>query len=152
VAELTRKGRVFWQVLMELFRLRAAMLESAEHEAEAAGLTTARWQVLGIIENTPATVAHVARTLGLTRQAVQETADAMEREGLVAFGKNPDHKRARLMSPTPKARKALDYLRPRQVLFANLMGGPHPLEALRATLDVLEKSRLTIESRNRSTE
>jgi DNA-binding MarR family transcriptional regulator len=152
VAELTPKGKVYRQILGELFRLRAVMLDSAEHLAEAAGLTSARWQILGAIEETPAPVAHVARALGLTRQAVQETADAMERDGLITFLENPDHKRARLMSPTPKARKALDYLRPRQMLFANLMGAPHSLEALRATLDVLEKSRATIESKDRSTE
>jgi DNA-binding MarR family transcriptional regulator len=152
VAELTPKGKVYRQILAELFRLRAVMLDSAEHLAEAAGLTSARWQILGAIEETPAPVAHVARTLGLTRQAVQETADAMERDGLVTFVQNPDHKRARLMSTTSKARKALDYLRPRQMQFANMMGAPHSLEALRATLDVLEKSRATIEPQNRSTE
>lgn len=150
MAELTPKGRVYRQILAELFRLRAVMLDSAEHLAAAAGLTSARWQILGAIEDTPAPVAHVARTLGLTRQAVQETADAMEREGLITFLENPDHKRARLMSPTPKARKALDYLRPRQLQFANMMGAPHSLEALRATLDVLEKSRATIEPGSRS--
>ena len=149
--ELTPKGKVYRQILAELFRLRAVMLDAAEHLADAAGLTSARWQILGAIEDTPAPVAHVARTLGLTRQAVQETADAMERDSLITFLENPDHKRARLMSPTPKARKALDYLRPRQMQFANLMGAPHSLEALRATLDVLEKSRATIESGNRST-
>jgi DNA-binding MarR family transcriptional regulator len=150
--ELTPKGKVYRQILAELFRLRAVMLDSAEHLAEAAGLTSARWQILGAIEDTPAPVAHVARTLGITRQAVQETADAMARDGLITFLENPDHKRARLMLPTPRARKALDYLRPRQMLFANLMGAPHSLEVLRATLDVLEKSRATIESENRSTE
>jgi DNA-binding MarR family transcriptional regulator len=148
MAELTPKGKIYRQILAELFRLRAVMLDSAEHLAEAAGLTSARWQVLGAIEDTPAPVAHVARRLGLTRQAVQETADAMAQDGFVAFLDNPDHKRARLMSLTPKARKALDYLRPRQMQFANMMGAPYSFEALRVTLDVLEKSRARIESKN----
>lgn len=152
MADLTPKGKVFREILTEVFHLRALMLESAEHLTAPVGLTSARWQILGAIEHTPAPVAHVARGLGLTRQSVQETADAMARDGLITFVDNPDHKRARLMMPTPKARKALDFLRPRQMQFANLMGAPHSLEALRATLDVLEKSRATIEATHGSTE
>jgi DNA-binding MarR family transcriptional regulator len=147
LAVLTQKGTLFRDILAELFRLRAVMLESAERLTAPVGLTSARWQILGAIEDAPAPVAHVARSLGLTRQAVQETADAMERDGLITFLDNPDHKRARLMSPTAKARKALDYLRPRQLQFANLMGAPHSLDALGATLDVLQKSRALIESK-----
>ncbi len=71
---------------------------------------------------------------------------------LVTFLDNPAHKRARLMTPTAKARKALDYLRPRQMQFANLMGSQHSLDALHATLDVLQKSRALIEANNRSRE
>ncbi len=93
----------------------------------------------------PAAVAHVARGLGLTRQAVQEVADAMALEGLVVFLDNPSHKRARLMTPTPKARKALEYLRPRQLQFANLMAHG-TARRLRSTLGVLRASRAAIEA------
>ena len=143
---LTPKGRIYRGILAELFRLRASMIESAEDVTATVGLTSARWQILGAVEEQPATVAHIARSLGLTRQAVQETADAMARDGLVSFLANPDHKRARLMTPTDKARKALAYLRPRQVQFANLMGAPHSLDQLQATLTVLQQSRATIEA------
>ena len=145
----TPKGRLYREILTELFRLRGVILESAEDLAASVGLTSATWQILGAVEADPATVAHVARGLGLTRQAVQETADRMAREGLVRFLENPDHKRSRLMTPTDKARKALDYLRPRQVQFANLMGAPHSLEQLQATLTVLQRSRTTIETQRK---
>jgi DNA-binding MarR family transcriptional regulator len=148
---LTPKGRVYRDILAEVFRLRALMLESAEDLTAPVGLTSARWQILGAIEDEPATVAHVARGLGLTRQAVQETSDAMAREGLVRFLDNPDHKRARLMTPTDKARKALDYLRPRELQFANLMGAPHSLDQLHATLAVLSDSRTMIEDKRKGT-
>src|SRR4029079_8070772 len=114
VVALTPKGTIFRDVLTELFLLRAVMLDSAERLTAPVGLTSARWQILGAIEAAPAPVAHVARGLGLTRQAVQETADAMERDGLITFIDNPDHKRARLMSPTAKARTARRPLRARQ--------------------------------------
>ena len=50
------------------------------------------------------------------------------------------------MAPTAKARKALDYLRPRQMQFANLMASRHALDALRSTRDVLRASRAAIEA------
>jgi DNA-binding MarR family transcriptional regulator len=150
MSTLTPKGRLYRDILVELFRLRGLLLESSEAIAATAGLTTARWQVLAAVEHAAGTVAHVARGLGLTRQAVQETADAMVRDGLVTFTDNPDHKRSRLMSPTAKARRALDLLRPRQLQFANLMGAPHTLDALRSTLGVLQASRIAIETGTRS--
>jgi DNA-binding MarR family transcriptional regulator len=145
----TPKGRLFSDILAEVFRLRARLLESAENIAGLAGLTSARWQILGTVEHAPASVAHVARTLGLTRQTVQETADAMARDGLIEFHDNPDHKRSRLIVPTAKACKALDVLRPRQTQFAGLMGGSHSLDELQTTLDVLRKARTTLEATER---
>ena len=144
--DLTAKGRLFRDVLVELFRLRAVMLESSERIAASAGLTTARWQVLGAVQARPQTVSEVARALGLTRQAVQETADAMERDGFVAFADNPHHRRARLLAATARARRALAILQPRQEQFANLMGSPHTLAALRTTVEVLRGSREAVEA------
>jgi DNA-binding MarR family transcriptional regulator len=147
---MSPKGQLFTDILAEVFRLRALLLESAEQLTAPVGLTSARWQILGAVEDVPATAAQVARNLGLTRQAVQETADALERDGLLTFRDNPDHKRARLLIPTPAARKALDYLKPRQTQFASLMGGRHSLDALHTTLDVLRKTRASLEPVDRT--
>ena len=121
---LTPKGRLFNEILVEVFRLRARLLESSEGIAALAGLTSARWQ---------------------------ETVDAMKRDGLIEISANPDHKRARLIAPTGKARKALDLLRPREIQFAGLMGGRHSLDELQTTLDVLRKARATLEGTERIT-
>ena len=145
------KGRLFNEILIEVFRLRARLLESSEAIAALAGLTSARWQILGAVEHAPSPVAQVARNLGLTRQSVQETVDAMKRDGLVEFGDNPDHKRARLVAPTAKARKALDMLRPRETQFASLMGSRHSTGELQTTLEVLRKARGTLEAKERLT-
>jgi DNA-binding MarR family transcriptional regulator len=146
-ATLTTKGQLFRDVLAEVFRLRGVLLESSERIAASASLTTARWQLLGAVADAPATVSQIARRLGLTRQSVQETTDAMEREGLVTLADNPHHRRARLVTPTARGRRALADLQPRQDQFADLMGAQHTVAALRATLDVLRTSRTTIEAR-----
>jgi DNA-binding MarR family transcriptional regulator len=142
----TPKGRLFHEIVAEVFRLRSALLAGSERVSATAGLTSARWQILGAIADAPATAAQVARRLGLTRQAVGETAEAMAREGLIAFLDDPAHRRARPMVLTARAQRALADLEPREAEFARRMGSPHTLAALRTTLDMLRRSRAALEA------
>jgi DNA-binding MarR family transcriptional regulator len=148
-APTSRKERLFNDVLTEVFRLRARLLESAEAVAASVGLTSARWLVLGAVAEMPKPAAQVARDLGLTRQSVQEIVDAMARDGQLELHDNPHHKRARLIVPTTKARRALDTLKPRQSQFAALMGAPHSVEELQTTIEVLRKTRRSLEGSDR---
>jgi DNA-binding MarR family transcriptional regulator len=50
----------------------------------------------------------IARRLGVTRQSVQRTADAIVADGLATFEPNPDHKRSPLVSLTPRGLEALE--------------------------------------------
>jgi DNA-binding MarR family transcriptional regulator len=142
----TARGRVFAELTAEVFRTKILMLHGAERLARSVGLTSARWQILGVLAHRPAPVAQVARLVGLTRQSVQQTADAMAAEGLVVYADNPHHKRARLIQPTPKAIAALARLRPREIDFANAMGRRHPREALETSLAVLRDTRQALEA------
>ena len=58
---LTSKGRLYREILTEVFRFRVTLLEGAEQVTAPLGLTSARWQVLSAVEDTPAPVSHVAR-------------------------------------------------------------------------------------------
>ncbi|WP_233407904.1 MarR family winged helix-turn-helix transcriptional regulator [Marinomonas spartinae] len=64
------------------------------------GITSARWKILGALSlaGAPQTVPQIARSMGLTRQAVQRLVDAMSEDELLLFQDNPDHKRAKLIS------------------------------------------------------
>nr|WP_234422280.1 MarR family transcriptional regulator [Sedimenticola thiotaurini] len=64
------------------------------------GVTSARWKVLGALSlaGEPQTASQIARSMGLTRQAVQRLVDAMYEDQLLIFHENPDHKRAKLIS------------------------------------------------------
>ena len=143
---LTARGRQFQALAAEIFRARVLMLQGAERLARSAGLTSARWQILGLVAGGPAPVADVARTIGLTRQSVQQIADAMQAEGLVVYAENPRHRRAKLLQPTAKARKALARLRPREIDFANAMGRRHSREALETALALLRRTRQDLET------
>ncbi len=58
------------------------------------GLSTARWQVLGMIVGGPLTVTAIARRMGLTRQSVQRTANCLVVDGFAEAAANPDHQTA----------------------------------------------------------
>ena len=93
---------------LETFRLNGRLLATGDALIADLGLTSARWQVIGAISLSPVPlpVAHIARNMGLTRQAVQRLANDMERDGLVRFAPNPHHDRAKLVLLTRKGKAA----------------------------------------------
>jgi DNA-binding MarR family transcriptional regulator len=146
---LTPRGRQFSELVAEMFRTTTLMLAGAESVAATAALTSTKWQILALIAEAPAPVAHVARAVGRTRQSVQQAADAMQNEGFIDYAPNPHHKRARLMVATPRALTALAQLRPREIAFANQMGRQHAADALASALAVMRQTRLVLEAARR---
>ncbi|WP_028648385.1 MarR family winged helix-turn-helix transcriptional regulator [Nocardiopsis sp. CNT312] len=90
-----------------VFRLNAQLLAAAEELARPAGLTAARWQVLGDVADQPRTVSEIARRLGTSRQSVQRIADLLVNRGLAEYRPNPAHRRAKLLTPTGRGRDTL---------------------------------------------
>jgi DNA-binding MarR family transcriptional regulator len=132
-------GSTFTELVLEVFRLNGLLLEAGDRLTSPVGLTSARWQVLGVVEHEPVPVANVARIMGLTRQSVQQTADALEKDGFIEYVENPHHRRAKLMRITPKGRKALDYVQQQQVDWANQISENHLLEDLKTAISVLRQ-------------
>jgi len=96
------------ELILETFRLNGRLLETGDELVRHLGLTSARWQVLGAIEASPVplSVAHIARNMGLSRQAVQRLANEMEKCGLVRFAPNPHHERAKFVLMTDRGKTA----------------------------------------------
>ncbi|WP_245504299.1 MarR family winged helix-turn-helix transcriptional regulator [Lichenihabitans psoromatis] len=94
--------------MIELFRLNGDLLAAGDTLVGDLGLTSARWQVLGAIALSPTLlpVAHIARNMGLTRQAVQRLVDEMNADGLVRLELNPHHRRAHLVVMTERGQLA----------------------------------------------
>lgn len=97
MTSLTDRGREFPALLVEVFRLNGLLLAAGDRLTAPSGPTSARRQVLGVVDHGPCTVAQVARAMGLTRQAVRETANALAREGAVELRDNPADRRAKLL-------------------------------------------------------
>jgi DNA-binding MarR family transcriptional regulator len=138
-------GAAFTELTLEVFRLNGRLLQVGDELVKPVGLTSSRWQILGVVEHAPASVAHVAREMGLTRQSIQRTADLLAADGMVEYTDNPHHRRAKLMKITPGGREALDYVEERQVTWTDQVGGEHSLEDMRTAVTVLRRIRESLE-------
>jgi DNA-binding MarR family transcriptional regulator len=118
MAKLTPSAQSLSELVIAIFRVNGLALEAGDLLCRPAGLTSAQWQVLGVVDHGAASVANVARTMGLTRQSVQLTADAMERAGLVEYRDNPHHRRAKLIAIAAKGERALRVVEERQAAWA----------------------------------
>ena len=139
------RAQIFTDLLLEVFRVNGLLLAAGDDLTRPVGLTSARWQVLGVAEHGPVPVSHVARTMGLSRQSVQVTANGLGRDGFITFAENPHHRRAKLMRVTEKGERALVYVREQQALWAERIGGEHELEDLEKVLEVLRGLRGSLE-------
>jgi len=104
---MTNRGTIT-DLFLETFRLNGRLLVIGDDLVAEVGLTSARWQVLGAIalSQTPLSVSHIARNMGLTRQAVQRLVNEMERDKLVRLDFNPHHQRAKLVVLTTRGQTA----------------------------------------------
>ncbi|MFP2933369.1 MarR family winged helix-turn-helix transcriptional regulator [Pyxidicoccus sp. 3LG] len=141
----TEAGTLFTELVLEVFRVNGLALEAGDRLTEPLGLSSARWQVLGVVDHEPAPVANVARLMGLTRQSVQQTADALERDGFVEYVENPHHRRAKLIAMTAKGREALRKVEARHATWANRTGAAVEPRALQAAVEGLRQVRARLE-------
>lgn len=104
------ENRLLGELLMEVFRLNAVLTRAGDDLVAGLGLTSARWLVLGAVANAPTKqpVAHLARSLGQSRQGVQRTVNELVASGFVELIPNPHHQRARLVSITATGQEAYD--------------------------------------------
>ena len=133
----TPAGDAVSLLAMQVLRLAGHLSAVGDALARPAGQTSARWQVLAAIEDQPATVASIARVLGLTRQSVQRVADLLAGERLAIYIDNPDDRRAMLLLLTAKGRSALRTIQAAQRVWADALGaelGEKELRVAGATL------------------
>jgi DNA-binding MarR family transcriptional regulator len=118
------KRNAITDLVLETFRLNGRLLAAGDALVEDIGLTSARWQVLGAmaLSPVPLPVAHIARNMGLTRQAVQRLVNELERDGLVRFGPNPHHQRAKLALLSARGEAAYGAAMKRQGPWAMSLG------------------------------
>jgi len=146
VPRYSPQALAFIRLVLEVFRLNGTVLEAGDALTRPLGLTAARWQVLGALDDEPRTVPEVARIRGLARQSVQRTADRLATDGLLVFLDNPEHKRSRLMAQTQAGREAMAAVFERESALVNALtvdldaGMLNAASALLAELDTRLRS------------
>jgi DNA-binding MarR family transcriptional regulator len=138
----TQSAESFTRLILETFRFNGLLIAVGDELTKEIGLTSALWQVLGAIQETPIPMAQIARNMGLSRQGVRRSANVLRDKGLVRFEENPDHKRAKLVLPTEKGRKALKQIEEIQVDWSNHVSkeyGAPELEKIIGTMKALSQ-------------
>ncbi len=116
--------------------------DAGERVAVAAGQTHARRMVLQAAQP-PATVADIARALGVQRQGVQRIADELVNEGLALYQDNPRHKRSKLFGVADPGRSVLAQIQDGHAAWLReLKGGAPDIDwsSLRTELETLATS------------
>ena len=142
----TRAARLFTELLIEVFRLNGQLLATGDRLTADLGLTSARWQVLGAVEQEVATVSQIARSMGLQRQSVQRLVDILSEEGIVECLPNPSHRRAKLVRVTASGRRVLEAVNGRQVEWSNRVTRGASAQTLAAALATLRDLRGRLET------
>jgi DNA-binding MarR family transcriptional regulator len=144
----TAAGASLTGLILEILRLNGRLLAAGDHLTGDLGLSGAKWQVMGAIEQAPLPVAQIARNMGLTRQAVQRVTNVLADEGQVEFATNPDHRRAKLVCLTTGGRAALEEISRRQAEWFNHLAEGLAIEAIEEALSTMRTLRQRLESDN----
>jgi DNA-binding MarR family transcriptional regulator len=136
----TPAGDVFTALILKVVWLGSLFTTAGEALAKPAGQTLARWLVLEEIQHGPASVAQVARRMGLARQSVQRLADVLVEGGFAAYEDNPAHRRAKLVRMTPDGRAALDKIQAAQRAWADALGAELGEADLRQASAVIDRA------------
>ena len=118
----TPAGQILTGLVIPVIRLEGQFSRAGEAIAASGGQTLARWLTLEMVAGQTATVAQVARNLGLTRQSVQRIADLLARDGLTEYLDNPAHQTSKLVRMTPRGRQTLRTIQAAQREWANSVG------------------------------
>jgi DNA-binding MarR family transcriptional regulator len=142
----TEAAKLLTEIVLLTFRLEGGFLAAADRISAPAGLTAARWKVLGAVLYEKRSVAEIGRVMGLTRQSVQRLADILVAEGIAAYEDNPAHRSAKLLVPTAEGRARIARLAGRQTNWANRMSAGLDATSLAAARDMLKELIARVES------
>ena len=147
----TAEGDAATAVVLEIFRVNGLLLAAGNRLAAREELTAARWQVLGAVAlaGRPLTVPQIARRMGLTRQAVQESINRLLAEALVEARDNLDHRRSPLIGLTELGSQKYTAVDQRQARWINDLAAGLKIADQAAAVRVLRELGDRLESNNR---
>lgn len=137
----SEKGLAFSKLVKEALGIYVQLVLVGDKLSADFGLSSARWQVIGAIQDTSKSVSDIARERGLARQSVQRIVNALKRQGYVRLTDNPRHQRAKLVALTEKGRKALNGVAARQTQWADQLSQSFQRREMDVAAAVLNRLR-----------
>jgi DNA-binding MarR family transcriptional regulator len=143
----TEAGEALTALILDVFRLNGRLLVAGDRLVGGLGLTSARWQVLGAIAyaKQPGPVAWIARSMGLNRQGVQRIVNELEKDGIVAFAPNPNHRRANLVVLTERGKAIYEAASNLQAPWVNRLSDGLNLKGIAIATEVVGELRERLE-------
>ncbi len=137
----SHNGPIFTDIVLEVFKLGGLLVSEGDQMGAEFGITSARWKILGALalSDEPQTVPQIARSMGLTRQAVQRLVDAMHDDALLLFSENPGHKRAKWISLSERGKTVFSKLSEKQSGWAAQCSEGISASELETALSVLKR-------------
>ncbi|MBN9082994.1 MAG: MarR family transcriptional regulator [Rhizobiales bacterium] len=135
----TAKGDALDALIYAIFKVNGCLIRGGEALSKDLNLNATRWQILGAIDTQPRTVAQIARHFELTRQGVLWAVRIMVSDGLVELIRNPEHRRAKLVQPTPHGRALFNAVSRRQRKWASDLAEPFEIPEMQAAAGLLLK-------------
>ena len=137
--------RALGSLIFETLRLAGRLTLAGDTLMSEIGLTSARWQIMGVIAYLPSprTASALARTMGQSRQAVQRIVNDLAAAGLVEMLPNPAHKRAPLIALSSAGQTLYQKAEARRVPWTMVLAaeiGDHDLKAAQAALSALRRA------------
>jgi len=143
----TEAGEALTALILDVFRLNGRLLLAGDRLVGGLGLTSARWQVLGAIAyaKQPGPVAWIARGMGLNRQGVQRIVNELEKDGIVAFAPNPNHRRANLVVLTERGKAIYEAASNLQAPWVNRLSDGLNLKGIAIAAEIVGELRERLE-------
>lgn len=96
------KSERLTELVLTVFQLNGTLIEWGDGFSAPAGLSSARWQMLGAIAlaGAPVTAPQIAARMGVTRQGAQKQLNTLMEAQLLQASPNPGHKRSPLYALT----------------------------------------------------
>lgn len=100
------------------------------------------WGVLrSLVKDGPQTVPELARSRPVSRQHCQTIANALEKQGLIAFVDNPKHKTSKLMRVTKKGREHFERMKKQFLRVAEGYAHHFSQDEARTAIDVCRRGK-----------
>ena len=124
-------------LILEVYRLYGFVEEHGARLSRPHAQSTARWRVMGAAARKPGSVSQIARRIGLSRQGVQRTANALAADGLLEFTDNPAHRRSPIVQLTTQGEDVLHTLSAGQIAWSNAVASGMSVEQLSEAVSML---------------